>query len=87
LRAALQTIGADFPMAIFKETYKGNEITVATWYLLDTAQWKPLVTMIEMKTARVSAPIIDSSFPTEREALLEGLLFAKKWIDDEKPPL
>ena len=84
---ALRTFGANLPMAIFRETYKGYEITIATWYLPDTAQWKPLISMIETKTTRVSAPIIDSSFPTEREALLEGLLLAKKWIDDEKPPL
>jgi hypothetical protein len=73
-------------MAI-RETHNGHQITAATWYLLDTAQWKPLVTIIEVKTGSVSTPRINRSFPTEAEAEREAFLFAKKWIDDRKPPL
>jgi len=73
-------------MAI-KEIYKENDITAAAWYLPDTAQWKPLVTIIEVKTGSVSTPRINRSFPTEYHAEREALFFAKKWIDDGKPPL
>jgi hypothetical protein len=52
-------------MPIFRETYKGYEITIATWHLPDTAQWKPLITIVEIKTGMASAHSINHSFPTE----------------------
>jgi len=73
-------------MAI-REVYKDHEITAATWYLPDSARWKPIVTIVETKTGTASAHSFTLSFPTEGEAEREALLFAKKWIDDKKPPL
>jgi len=70
-----------------KEIYKDHEVTAAAWYAQDSAQWKPLVLIAEMKTGTVSKPGINRFFAGEPQAMLEALVFAKRWIDDGKPPL
>jgi len=70
-----------------KEIYKEHEITAAARYVLDSAQWKPIVMIAEMKTCSVFAPSINLLFRGEPQAMLEAPAFAKKWIDDGKPPL
>jgi hypothetical protein len=46
-----------------------------------------LVTWSEGKQEQTKSLVFTRAFSTERDAELEGLQMAKKWIDDGKPEL
>lgn len=60
-----------------------------TWQLADSGHWEPrvLVTWSEGKQEQTKSLVFTRAFSTERDAELEGLQMAKKWIDDGKPEL
>lgn len=70
------------------ETHKGHKIIISISRLAATRQWKPHVTVIwsEDGNGRLSKLTVNSAFRVRREAEMEGLIFAKKWIDDGKAP-
>jgi hypothetical protein len=72
-----------------EETYKGHTILASTWQLSDSGQWEPrvFVTWNEGSQEKRTPLVFTRAFSTEREAELEGLKLAKKWIDDGKPEL
>ena len=70
------------------DTHKGHKIIVSTSRLAAT-RWERRLTVIwsEDGQGRLSKLIVNSAFRVRREAEIEGLTFAKKWIDDGKPDL
>jgi len=70
------------------ETHKGHKIIVSTSRLTAT-RWEPRLTVIwsEDGEGRLSKLMVNRAFRVRREAEIEGLIFAKKWIDDGKPDL
>jgi hypothetical protein len=72
-----------------KETYNGHEIIALAVQLADSEEWQPRFIVVESNEdpAMITPRTIDRSFPTEQEAEREALLFAKRWIDDGKPPI
>jgi len=71
------------------ETHKGHKIIVSASRLATTRQWEPRLTVIwsEDGNGRLSKLTVNRAFRVRREAEMEGLIFAKKWIDDGKPDL
>jgi len=69
-----------------KEDHKGHSITASVWQIRDTQLWQPqLVIWTERSRHPLKAPNIDKYFRTREQPESEGLVFAKKWIDDGKP--
>ena len=71
------------------ETHKGHRIIVSVARLAGIPQWKPSLTIIWSEDGKgsVSKLTLDRAFRARQKAELEGLKFAKKWIDDGKPDL
>jgi hypothetical protein len=72
-----------------EETYKGHKITASTWQLSDSGHWEPrvFVTWSEGQNGKEKPLVFTRAFASQREAELEGLKMANKWIDDGKPEL
>lgn len=72
-----------------EDTYKHHKMVASTWQLSDSGQWEPrvLVTWDEGQQQKSKALVFTRAFSTERDAELEGLKLARKWIDDGKPEL
>jgi hypothetical protein len=72
-----------------EETYKHHKIVASTWQLSDSGHWEPRVTVTwdEGQQPRSKPLVFTRAFSTEREAELEGLELARKWIDEGKPNL
>ena len=70
------------------DTHKGHKIIVSTSRLA-AMRWEPRLTVIwsEDGEGKLSKLNIKRAFRVRREAEMEGLIFAKKWIDDGKPDL
>jgi ABC-type proline/glycine betaine transport system ATPase subunit len=70
------------------ETYEKHNIQASAWRLADPKGWKPriLIGWSEDGLEMIKSFTIQRTFATEKEAQLDGLLFAKTWIDDGKPP-
>jgi hypothetical protein len=70
------------------DTHKGHKIIVSTSRLAAT-RWEPRLTIMwsEDGHGRLSKLTVNRAFRVRREAEMEGLTFAKKWIDDGKPDL
>jgi hypothetical protein len=70
------------------ENYEKHRIQASAWHLLSPDGWKPrvLIGWTEDGRERIESFTIQRTFATEKEAQLDGLLFAKAWIDDGKPP-
>ena len=69
------------------ETYEKHNIQASAWHLADPKGWKPriLVGWSEAGHKVIKSFTIQRTFATEKEAQLDGLLFAKTWIDGGKP--
>jgi len=74
---------------LMHETHKGHRIMVSALRLAGPPQWKPCLTIVwsEDGHGRVSKLSPDLAFRVRQKAEMEGLKFAKKWIDDGKPDL
>ena len=72
-----------------EETYKNHKIIASSWQLADTGQWEPRVHVRWSESDKMNEKplVFTRCFLSEREAELEGLKLAKKWIDDGKPEL
>ena len=70
------------------EDYKGHSIHSSASHLLDSNEWEPCVSIsrIEQGKLELVNPHVGGVFSTQADAEKEGLLFAKKWIDEGKPP-
>ena len=70
------------------QTHKGHKIIVSASRLAAT-RWEPRLTVIwsEDGQGKLSKLTVNREFRVRREAEMEGLIFAKKWIDDGKPDL
>ena len=70
------------------ESHKGHNIIASASRFAGTRQWKSHVKIIwsEDGKGKVSTLDVDRVFGARREAEMGGLIFAKKWIDDGKPP-
>jgi hypothetical protein len=72
------------------EDYKGHHIQSLPRHLLpDSNRWTVHVVINWMARSREQFREFEvkRGFATQEEAEREGLAFAKKWIDDGKPPL
>ena len=72
------------------EDYKGHHIRSVPRHLLpDSNRWTAHVVINWTVRSREQFREFDvkRGFATQEEAELGGLTFAKKWIDDGKPPL
>jgi hypothetical protein len=72
------------------EDYKGHHIQSVPRHLLpDSNRWTAHVVINWTVRSREQFREFDvkRGFATQEEAEREGLAFAKKWIDDGKPPL
>ena len=73
-----------------EETYKEHFIRSGARRMRNSAEWKPIA---QIRWREGSNDFVKTwtesdfkrDFPTKEEAEREGLLFAKKWIDDGKP--
>ena len=72
-----------------EETYNHHKIVASTWQLSGSGHWEPRVTVTwnEGQQQRSKRLVFTRAFSTEREAELEGLELARKWIDEGKPNL
>jgi hypothetical protein len=73
-----------------REIYKGHDIVVSAVQSLDSGQWQPrffVVDLSDVNPVDITYKQSPAHSPCEAEAERETLLFAKKWIDDGKPPL
>ena len=70
-------------------THKGHNIIVSVARRPATRQWEPRLTVIwsEEGKGKLNKLTVDRAFRARQEAEVEGLRFAKKWIDDGKPDL
>ena len=70
-------------------THKGHNIIVSVARRPATRQWEPRLTVIwsEEGRGKTNKLTVDRAFRARQEAEVEGLRFAKKWIDDGKPDL
>ena len=75
-----------------KEEYKEHLIDAGGRRVPGQNEWKPYVQICWREGANERIKTWTEShftlvFPTEQEAETEGHLFARKWIDDDKPAL
>jgi hypothetical protein len=70
-------------------THKGHNINISAARLPKTRQWEPHLTVIwsEDGKGRLHKLTVNRGFRVREDAEMEGLRFAKKWIDDGKPDL
>jgi hypothetical protein len=70
------------------ENYEQHNIQASAWRLPVRNRWKPriLIGWNENGSEMMKSFTIQRTFATEKEAQLDGLKFAKTWIDDGKPP-
>jgi len=70
------------------ENYEKHNIQASAWRLSDPKGWKPriLIGWREDGLEVIKSFTIQRTFATEKEAQLDGLLFAKTWINGGKPP-
>jgi hypothetical protein len=70
-------------------THKGHRILVSASRLAIARQWKLCLTIIWNEDGKgiVSKLTVNRTFRLREEAEMDGLRFAKKWIDDGKPDL
>jgi hypothetical protein len=66
--------------------YKGYRIVALTW-LTEAGKWKPDIQILNGNGFRIQLPAFGRQYATEKDAEHAGLAFAKKWIDDGKPPI
>jgi hypothetical protein len=68
-------------------SHKGHNIIASASRSGSTRQWKSQVKIIwsEDGKGRVSTLVVKGVFGARQEAEMEGVIFAKKWIDDGKP--
>jgi hypothetical protein len=69
--------------------YKGHRLFAFTWRNGD-GKWKPDIQIIDLSRGngyRIHLPSLGKTYGTEKEAEQSGLTFAKKWIDNGKPPV
>jgi hypothetical protein len=69
--------------------YKGHRLVALTWRNGD-GKWKPDIQIIDLRRSdeyRIQLPAFGKEYATEKEAEQAGLTFAKKWIDNDKPPV
>lgn len=71
------------------EDYKGPHIHASGWHLADAKGWEPrlILSWFECGQQLSRSFTIQKIFTTAKEAEEAGLIFAKKWIDDGKPPV
>jgi len=71
------------------ESHKGHKIIVSSSRLAATRQWKGCLTVIwsEDGNGMLRKLTANGAFRVRRDAEIEALTFAKKWIDDGKPDL
>jgi hypothetical protein len=71
------------------EDYKGHHIQSVPRHLPDSSRWTAHVVINWTIRSREQFREFDvkRGFATQEDAELGGLIFAKKWIDDGKPPL
>jgi len=71
------------------EAHKGHRILVSASRLATARQWKLYLTIIWNEDGKgiVSKLTVNRTFRLREEAEMDGLLFAKKWIDGGKPDL
>jgi len=69
--------------------HKGHTILVSVARLPVIRQWEPCLKVIwsEEGEGRLNRLTVNRAFRARQEAEMEGLNFAKKWIDDGKPHL
>jgi hypothetical protein len=70
-----------------EETYKGHTINASSWQLGDSRHWEPrvFVSWNESGDAKKQPLVFTRLCSSEREAEIEGLKMARKWIDEGKP--
>jgi hypothetical protein len=70
-----------------EENYKGHHIVASTRHVV--TGWRPyvVVTVTEPDKYPIEPLSFKQTYSTEKEAEARGLAFAKKWIDEGKPPL
>ena len=70
-----------------QQFYKGHTIKTAARQLRDTQQWQPMLQIIIWDDSKdLFKPLSATKyFSTREQAESEGLVIAKKWIDDGKP--
>jgi hypothetical protein len=68
------------------ENYEKHTIQASAWRLTDK-DWKPriLIAWSEDGLEVLKSFTVQRTFATEKEAQLDGLLFAKTWINGGKP--
>ena len=73
----------------FVEIYKEHAIHASAWEFPGKRQWEPhvFVTWNDGSQMMDKLPNFIKSFSTREEAERYGITFARKWIDDGKPPL
>ena len=70
-----------------QQFYKGHTIKTSAQRLRDTQQWQPVLQIIIWNYNEKSFKPFSAieCFSTREQAESEGLVIAKKWIDDRKP--
>jgi hypothetical protein len=73
--------------SLMNKSHKGHNIIVSAARLPASRQWEPRLTVIWSQDGKgqLSKLVVNRAFRQREEAETEGLLFAKKWIDDGKP--
>ncbi len=68
-------------------TYKEHGILASAWQLSNSDRFEAHVTVIwsEGQQEKTESAIVPLVIPTERDAEIQSLQLAKKWIDDGKP--
>jgi hypothetical protein len=68
--------------------YKGHRLVALTWR--NGGKWKPDIHIMDLSRSdgyRIQLPAFGKEYATEKKAEQAGLTFAKKWIDNGKPPI
>ena len=70
-----------------QQFYKGHTIKTSAQQLRDTQQWQPVLQIIIWNdNQNLFKPFSATEcFSTREQAESEGLVIARKWIDDGKP--
>ena len=69
------------------EDYKDHHIKSTARIIAESDRWVPVV-IVSWKSGfreEIRQLNVKRGFPTEQDAQAEGILFARKWIDDGKP--
>jgi hypothetical protein len=81
--------GAASTAADMDEDYKGHHIRSVPRQLLESGRWTShvVINCTERSREEFRQFEVKRGFATQEEAEREGLIFAKKWIDEGKPKL